>query len=91
MAALLVARVGRLVYNGVPTGVAVTGAMHHGGPYPSTTSAAHTSVGLVRDPPLPAAGRVENAPQWLLPEPLRDGNPLGVPRVVDGVVEPAAA
>ncbi len=91
VAALLVARVGRLVYNGVPTGVAVTGAMHHGGPYPSTTSAAHTSVGLsaIRRFLRPVVW--QNAPQWLLPEPLRDGNPLGVPRMVDGVVEPAPA
>ena len=37
--------VGRIVYNGWPTGVAVNHAQHHGGPYPATTSPAHTSVG----------------------------------------------
>ena len=39
-------RVGRLIYDGVPTGVAVSTAMHHGGPYPATTAPAHTSVGM---------------------------------------------
>jgi NADP-dependent aldehyde dehydrogenase len=75
---------GRLVFDGVPTGVAVTTAMHHGGPYPATTSPAHTSVGSA------AIGRFlrpvvwQNAPDWLLPDPLKHGNPLGVPRIVDG-------
>lgn len=42
----LSARVGRVVYEGVPTGVAVDPAMHHGGPYPASTSERDTSVGL---------------------------------------------
>jgi NADP-dependent aldehyde dehydrogenase len=37
--------VGRIVYNGWPTGVAVNHAQHHGGPYPATTAPAYTSVG----------------------------------------------
>jgi NADP-dependent aldehyde dehydrogenase len=41
----LVGRVGRIVYGGVPTGVAVDRAMHHGGPYPASSSSLHTSVG----------------------------------------------
>jgi NADP-dependent aldehyde dehydrogenase len=41
----LVERVGRLVWNGFPTGVAIAPAMHHGGPYPATTHAGFTSVG----------------------------------------------
>jgi acyl-CoA reductase-like NAD-dependent aldehyde dehydrogenase len=41
----LVERIGRLVWNGFPTGVAISPAMHHGGPYPATTHSAFTSVG----------------------------------------------
>ena len=37
--------VGRIVWNGWPTGVAVNAAQHHGGPYPATTAPATTSVG----------------------------------------------
>ena len=43
---LLAARAGRVVYDGFPTGVAVTHGMHHGGPYPATSAPAHTSVGM---------------------------------------------
>jgi NADP-dependent aldehyde dehydrogenase len=79
-------RVGRVLWNGWPTGVAVTYAMHHGGPYPAATSALHTSVGTssLRRFLRPVA--YQNMPQRLLPEALRDGNPLGVPRRVDGVL-----
>ena len=42
---VLSGRVGRVVWNGYPTGVAVAWAMHHGGPYPAATNALHTSVG----------------------------------------------
>jgi NADP-dependent aldehyde dehydrogenase len=41
----LIERVGRLVWNGFPTGVAIAPAMHHGGPYPATTHSGFTSVG----------------------------------------------
>jgi 2,5-dioxopentanoate dehydrogenase len=77
-------RVGRLLYGGVPTGVAVTHAMHHGGPYPATTAPGHTSVGMT------AAGRflrpiaLQNAPADVLPPALRDRNELGIWRRVDG-------
>ncbi|WP_394525467.1 aldehyde dehydrogenase (NADP(+)) [Paenarthrobacter nicotinovorans] len=70
---------GRVVFNGWPTGVAVTPAMQHGGPWPATTSDG-TSVGSA------AIGRFlrgisyQNAPQVLLPPPLRDENSWGVPR-----------
>lgn len=76
-------RAGRLVWNGFPTGVAVTGAMHHGGPYPATTFAAHTSVGTtaIRRFLRPVAW--QDAPPSVLPPALRDENPLGIPRLVD--------
>ncbi|MGW5433974.1 hypothetical protein ACWET9_43610 [Streptomyces sp. NPDC004059] len=76
-------RAGRLVFNAWPTGVAVTEAMHHGGPYPATTAVLHTSVGSA------AIGRFlrpvsyQGMPQDLLPEALRDDNPLAVPQRVN--------
>ena len=51
-------RAGRVVFNGFPTGVAVTYGMHHGGPFPATTSAAAHVGRHDRDRPLHAAGRV---------------------------------
>lgn len=77
-------RVGRLVFGGFPTGVAVTWAMQHGGPWPATTDAAHTSVGAmaVRRWLRPVA--YQDAPQELLPPELRDANPRGLTRLVAG-------
>ncbi|HEU5111024.1 MAG TPA: aldehyde dehydrogenase (NADP(+)) [Micromonosporaceae bacterium] len=74
--------VGRLIYNGWPTGVAVCWAMHHGGPWPASTSALHTSVGgtALRRWQVPVA--YQGWPQDLLPAELRDDNPLGIPRTV---------
>jgi NADP-dependent aldehyde dehydrogenase len=81
---LLAARAGRLVYDGFPTGVAVTHGMHHGGPYPATSSPAHTSVGMtaIRRWLRPVAW--QNAPASVLPPELRDDNPLRIWRRVDG-------
>jgi NADP-dependent aldehyde dehydrogenase len=84
IAAHLLPRAGRLIYNGVPTGVSVTGAMHHGGPYPATTTPGFTSVGTAAIRRFLRPIVWQSAPQWLLPEPLRDGNPLGIPVTVDG-------
>lgn len=83
-------KVGRVIWNGYPTGVAVVPAMHHGGPYPATTAAGHTSVGLtaVRRFLRPVA--YQNAPQWLLPPVLRDANPLRIRRLVNGTWTDAA-
>jgi NADP-dependent aldehyde dehydrogenase len=81
---VLATRVGRIVWNGYPTGVAVTWAMHHGGPYPASTSPLHTSVGAtaIRRFLRPVAW--QNTPDELLPEALRNGNPLGIQRLIDG-------
>jgi NADP-dependent aldehyde dehydrogenase len=81
---LLAARAGRVVYDGFPTGVAVTHGMHHGGPYPATSAPAHTSVGMtaIRRFLRPVAW--QNAPAAVLPPELRDENPLGIWRRVDG-------
>jgi acyl-CoA reductase-like NAD-dependent aldehyde dehydrogenase len=84
LADALSTRAGRIVWNGYPTGVAVTWAMHHGGPYPASTSPLHTSVGAtaIRRFLRPVAW--QNTPDDLLPEALRDANPLGIQRLVDG-------
>ncbi|MGW9438064.1 aldehyde dehydrogenase family protein [Streptomyces sp. NPDC055607] len=77
--------VGRIVFNGVPTGVAVSPAQHHGGPYPATNHPGFTSVGTaaVRRFMRPVA--YQDVPDDLLPPELRDGNPLDVTRTVNGV------
>ncbi len=78
-------RVGRVVWNGWPTGLAVTYAMHHGGPYPATTAPLHTSVGPTSMRRFLRPVAYQNVPQHLLPKALRDGNPLELPRRLDGV------
>jgi len=77
-------RAGRVVFDGFPTGVAVTHGMHHGGPFPATTAPAHTSVGMtaIRRWLRPVA--FQDAPAERLPLALRDENPLGIWRRVDG-------
>jgi NADP-dependent aldehyde dehydrogenase len=76
---------GRVLFDGWPTGVAVTWSQHHGGPWPSTTSQ-FTSVGAtaVRRFLRPIA--YQDAPERALPLELREQNPLGIPRRVDGVL-----
>jgi NADP-dependent aldehyde dehydrogenase len=86
---LLRDRAGRLVYNGWPTGVAVTAAMQHGGPYPATTCPSHTSVGTAALDRFLRPVAYQDVPAALLPDALRDDNPLGVPRPTDGFGFPA--
>jgi NADP-dependent aldehyde dehydrogenase len=73
---------GRLIYDGFPTGVTVSWAQHHGGPWPATNSL-HTSVGTsaVRRFLHPTAW--QDAPEHVLPPELRDG-PVAIPRRIDG-------
>jgi NADP-dependent aldehyde dehydrogenase len=77
---------GRVLVNGWPTGVAVAPAQHHGGPYPATTSG-YTSVGGTAIERWLRPVTYQDAPAALLPAELRDDNPLGVPRRVDGRLE----
>ena len=77
-------RSGRVIWNGWPTGVEVTHAMVHGGPYPATTAPSTTSVGTLAIERFLRPVAYQNLPQNLLPEELRDGNPWGVTRMVDG-------
>ncbi|MEV6400412.1 aldehyde dehydrogenase (NADP(+)) [Streptomyces sp. NPDC051907] len=74
---------GRVLVGGWPTGVAVAPAQHHGGPYPATTSAA-TSVGATAVERWLRPVAFQTTPEALLPPELRDDNPLGLPRRVDG-------
>ncbi|MEU0563153.1 aldehyde dehydrogenase (NADP(+)) [Dactylosporangium sp. NPDC006015] len=79
---------GRVVWNGYPTGVAVAWAMHHGGPYPATTNALHTSVGAsaIRRWLRPVC--FQDVPQELLPDELRDVPEHGrTPRRVSGTLD----
>ncbi|WP_405182138.1 aldehyde dehydrogenase (NADP(+)) [Nocardia sp. NBC_01377] len=76
-------RSGRLVVNGWPTGVAVKPAQHHGGPYPASTSTS-TSVGTTAIERWLRPITYQNSPDSLLPAELREANPYGLPRRVDG-------
>ena len=88
---LLRARAGRVLWNGWPTGVSVTWAMHHGGPYPATTNALHTSVGTSAVNRFLRPVSYQSMPDALLPPPLRDDNPWSIPRRVDGEHQPSPA
>ena len=83
----LVSHAGRVLWNGWPTGVAVTWSMQHGGPFPATTAPATTSVGASAVDRFMRPVTWQGMPQDVLPVPLRDGNPWRVPRRVDGVLE----
>ena len=82
--AILEQKVGRLIINSFPTGVEVSHAMQHGGPYPATTDSRSTSVGTnaIRRFARPVC--YQGFPQALLPVELKDGNPVGIWRLVDG-------
>lgn len=84
LAAILLRRVGRIVYNGYPTGVAVAHSMQHGGPYPATTDSRWTSVGSAAILRFARPICFQDAPHDIFPPELRDENPLGIERLVDG-------
>ena len=81
---LLQEKVGRILLNGYPTGVEVTDTMVHGGPYPATSDARGTSVGTLAIDRFLRPVCFQNYPDALLPEALKDANPLGIQRLVDG-------
>lgn len=84
LVAVLEQKVGRVIINGYPTGVEVTHAMVHGGPYPATTDSRSTSVGTDAIKRFARPVCYQNFPQNLLPEELRDGNPLNIWRMEGG-------
>jgi NADP-dependent aldehyde dehydrogenase len=76
-------RCGRLVLNGVPTGVEVCLSMHHGGPYPSSTDARFSSVGADGIKRFARPLSYQQWPDELLPDALKNANPMGYLRVID--------
>ncbi|HEV2423799.1 MAG TPA: aldehyde dehydrogenase (NADP(+)) [Terriglobia bacterium] len=82
--AFLETRVGRIIFNGFPTGVEVCDAMVHGGPYPSTSDGRSTSVGGRAILRFTRPVAYQDFPESALPPELRDINPLGIRRQVDG-------
>jgi 2,5-dioxopentanoate dehydrogenase len=71
-------KAGRILVNGFPTGVEVSPAMVHGGPFPATSDGRSTSVGTAAIHRFVRPVCYQNMPQGLLPAALRDGNPLGI-------------
>ncbi|MDW5377564.1 aldehyde dehydrogenase (NADP(+)) [Halomonas sp. HP20-15] len=77
-------KAGRILVNGWPTGVEVCHAMVHGGPYPATSDSRTTSVGSAAIFRFLRPVCYQALPEGLLPEPLKERNPLGLKRLVDG-------
>ena len=73
---------GRLIFNGVPTGVEVCLAMQHGGPFPATTDSRFTSVGADGLSRFARPVAYQNCPDSRLPDELKDANPLKIWRTV---------
>ena len=81
---ILEQKVGRIIFNGFPTGVEVCHSMVHGGPFPSTTAPQTTSVGTAAIKRFARPVCYQDFPQEALPDALKDANPLGIWRMVDG-------
>jgi 2,5-dioxopentanoate dehydrogenase len=82
--AILESKVGRLIFNGFPTGVEVTHAMVHGGPYPATSDGRSTSVGTQAIFRFTRLVCYQGFPEGVLPDELKEANPLKLWRLVDG-------
>lgn len=80
----LIEKAGRVIINGVPTGVEVCPAMQHGGPFPSTTDSRFTAVGTDAIKRFARPVAFQNCPEVLLPEELKEGNPLNIWRLYNG-------
>jgi 2,5-dioxopentanoate dehydrogenase len=80
-------KAGRVIFNGFPTGVEVTHAMVHGGPYPATSDSRFTSVGSLAIYRFARPVCFQGFPHSALPPELQDGNPLGIRRLRDGKPE----
>ncbi|MBD2702397.1 aldehyde dehydrogenase (NADP(+)) [Spirosoma sp. BT702] len=84
--ALLQAKAGRVLFGGFPTGVEVSEAMTHGGPFPATSDSRTTSVGTGAILRFVRPFTYQSFPDELLPPALQNANPLGIWRNVDGVM-----
>ncbi len=78
-------RVGRIIYNGVPTGVEVCPSMVHGGPYPASTDSRFTAVGTSSINRWVRPFSYQDWPNNLLPDELKNENPLGISRLVNNI------
>jgi len=76
-------KTGRIILNGVPTGVEVCAAMQHGGPFPATNDSRFTSVGSTAINRFARPLAYQDWEQDLLPDELKDGNPLGIFRTIN--------
>ncbi|MDY0906876.1 aldehyde dehydrogenase (NADP(+)) [Pedobacter sp. CFBP9032] len=76
-------KTGRIILNGVPTGVEVCAAMQHGGPFPATNDSRYTSVGSTAIYRFVRPLAYQDWEQELLPDELKDGNPAGIFRMVN--------
>lgn len=76
-------KAGRIILNGVPTGVEVCAAMQHGGPFPATNDSRFTSVGTAAIYRFVRPLAYQDWPQELLPDALKDGNPLNIYRKIN--------
>jgi len=83
--ALLEQKAGRVLLNGYPTGVEVCDAIVHGGPYPATSDSRGTSVGSAAIDRFLRPVCYQNAPDFMLPDALKNSNPLALTRLVNGV------
>ena len=81
---ILERKAGRIVFNGFPTGVEVSYAMVHGGPFPATSDSRTTSVGAAAIERFLRPVCYQDMPEILLPEALKDSNPLSLWRLRDG-------
>ncbi len=77
-------RVGRIIFNGVPTGVEVCPSMQHGGPYPASTDSRFTAVGVQSIKRWVRPFSFQDWPDQLLPNELKNANPLRILRFVNG-------
>jgi len=84
LVSVLETRVGRILFNGYPTGVEVCHAMVHGGPFPATSDSRTTSVGTRAMLRFARPVCYQDFPDASLPMELRRGNPLGIQRMVNG-------
>ena len=84
LVALLEIKVGRIIFNGFPTGVEVCPSMNHGGPYPAASDIHYTSVGTAAIFRFARPICYQGFPESSLPLELQDANPLGISRIVNG-------
>ncbi|PJJ83144.1 aldehyde dehydrogenase (NADP(+)) [Mucilaginibacter auburnensis] len=84
---ILELKVGRIIINGFPTGVDVSSAMVHGGPFPATSDSRATSVGTAAIFRFTRPVAYQNMPDALLPEELQNANPLNIWRRINGAMD----